>query len=89
MTTHKKEHWRNCDNCVHNYVCRFRTDNKDPESCVNHIYDADPKRYGDLEELVSPVTEWIRNHYPSEGKLIVDKCSATFEIPIHCIYIPR
>lgn len=85
MTAHKREDWRNCSNCVHSWVCRFRMD-KDPDSCANHIYNADPKRYGDLQELIDPVCEWIRNHYPSEGKLTVDKYSAQLEIPIHDVF---
>lgn len=85
MIPHKKEEWRTCGNCVHNYVCRFKAD-KEPKSCVNHIYNADPKTYGDLQELINPVCEWVRTHYPSDGKLIVDKCSAILEIPVHSVY---
>jgi len=84
MKPHKKENWRNCDNCVHNYVCRFKQD-KEPSSCANHIYNADPLNYGDLQELIIPVCEWISIHYPSEGHLIIDKRSAEFEIPIHLV----
>lgn len=60
MTPHKRENWRTCANCAHNYVCKFRKEDKDPSTCVNHIYDADPKRYGDLQELVDPICEWIK-----------------------------
>jgi len=88
MKTYNKEKttWRTCDNCVHSYVCKFRKDNKDPKTCANHIYNADPNNYGDLQELIIPICEWIRKHYPSEGKLIIDKYSAIFEIPIHSVF---
>lgn len=86
MTPHERKDWRTCGNCVHKYMCRFRKDDKDPDSCVNHIYNADPERYGDLQELIDPVCEWIRTHYPSDGKLTVDKYSATLEIPVHGVY---
>lgn len=82
MKEHKMEDWRNCNNCVHCVVC-----NKDAVTkCEHHIYNADPKIYGDLQELINPVCEWVRTHYPSDGKLVVDKCSATLEIPIHSVY---
>lgn len=85
MTLHERKDWRTCDNCVHEKVCRFAL-NGEFKDCKHHIYDADPKRYGDLQELIDPVCEWIRNHYPSDGKLIVDKYSATLEIPVHGVY---
>lgn len=86
MKPYEKKDWRTCGNCVHKYVCKFRKEDKDPSTCVNHIYNADPKTYGDLQELIDPVCEWIRNHYPSDGNLIVDKYSATLEIPVHSVY---
>lgn len=93
MTEHKREDWRNCHNCVHETVCRFNCVHEtickfalNGKDCEHHIYNADPKIYGDLQELIEPVCEWVRTHYPSEGKLIVDKCSATLEIPIHSVY---
>jgi hypothetical protein len=85
MATYQKEDWRTCGNCIHSYVCRFRTD-KDPASCANHIYNADPKTYGDLKEITKPACEWIRAHYPSDGVLVVDKVSAEMRIPIHAVY---
>lgn len=85
MTPHRRKDWRTCGNCVHEKVCRFAL-NGEYKDCKRHIYDSDPKRYGDLQELIDPVCEWIRNHYPSDGKLIVDKYSATLEIPVHGVY---
>ena len=85
MTGHKREDWRTCDNCVHRSVCRFML-NGEFKDCERHIYNADPKTYGDLQELIDPVCEWIKTHYPSDGKLIVDKYSATLEIPVHGVY---
>lgn len=85
MNPHERKDWRTCGNCVHNRVCKFRDKEENP-CCADHIYNADPKRYGDLQELIEPVCEWMRNHYPSEGKLTVDKYSAQLEIPIHGVY---
>ena len=86
MESHKKENdsWRNCNNCVHSYVCRFKQD-KEPLTCANHIYNADPSNYGDLQELINPVCKWISIHYPSEGHIIINKRSAELEIPIHIV----
>ena len=85
MTEHKREDWRTCGNCVHRDVCRFML-NGEFEGCEHHIYNANPKTYGDLQELIDPVCEWVRTHYPSDGKLVVDKYSATLEIPVHGVY---
>lgn len=85
MISHERKDWRTCGNCVHEKVCRFAL-NGEYKDCKQHIYNADPKTYGDLQELIDPVCEWIKNHYPSDGKLIVDKYSATIEIPVHGVY---
>lgn len=85
MKEHKREDWRICKNCFHRAVCEFKS--KDgPLECEHHIYDADPKRYGDLQELIEPVCEWIATHYPSDGQLVVDKYSATVIMPVHGVY---
>lgn len=73
MKTNKRENWRNCENCIHNKVCTIVGTELD---CFEHIYNADPQRYGDITALLQPIFEWIKTHYPNDGKFVVDKNSA-------------
>lgn len=68
MKKYKREGWRTCENCVHNNVCYEPNKNKE---CNYHIYNANPARYGDIEEILSPLQEWLQIHYPMDGYFVV------------------
>lgn len=76
MKTYKVNEWRNCNNCIFNQMCN----KKNKINCLNHIYNADPKRYGDINELLEPIFNWINIHYPNDTKMIIDRTSATLLI---------
>lgn len=73
MEFHLREGWRTCDNCVHNIVCN--TQNRE-KGCAYHIYNALSQRYGDIEDLLAPLYDWIAFNYPNDAKLIIDKNGA-------------
>lgn len=68
MKSFERKDWRRCSNCVHKGVCQKLYADK----CFDHIYDASPHNYGDLGELLEPIYEWLKTHYPNETKLLID-----------------
>lgn len=72
MKTYEKKDWRTCANCVHNRVCKKES----CKPCNDHIFDADPQIYGNFQELLEPVCEWLKIHYPNDSKLLIDTTSA-------------
>lgn len=73
LKSYRRKDWRTCDNCVHKNVCSVLNREKE---CNYHIYDTDVERYGDFIELIKPIYEWLKIHYPNDAYLVVDKhCS--------------
>lgn len=79
MLHHKKEDWRTCYNCACapvcnqiNFNCSTHEIKHCPEECKYHIYNANPNRHGDISNILEPVHEWIRIHYPHDAKFLID-----------------
>lgn len=74
MKEYKCEGWRTCNNCIHKDICKIEF--PDVENCTHHIYNANPERYGDFNEILENICLWLKTQYPNDTILLIDKNSA-------------
>ena len=82
MKPYEKKDWRTCANCIHNRVCKKES----CKPCHEHIFDADPQIYGNFRELLEPICEWLKTHYPNDAQLLIDTTSAKLLIRKESFY---